>query len=448
MTKWALKLNLEILLLVLLIGFSFFIRIVNLGFPDHKIFDEVYRVTRAQMFLHDQPFFTPQPHLGRYLIMLGILLCGDNPIGWRITSVFSGTLLVVVLYLIGKKLFSHKHAGLLTLFFATFSSNYLAYSRIGIVIIHLAFFIALALLFFILATENNNKNSKSFFCFSAIVAGLAIAIKWTALVLLPIFFLWIVLKANLKNTLLTKLSSSALFLVIIAFTYLLTFSGEARNHEYLHQRYKMPNSNFIESIISWHKLAFKTHINTNNRHPCASKWYTWPLMYKPVLLHWQFDSTRSKQITTILGIGNPVLWWAKSLAILFCLFMLFFKRDKTIIFLLGAYFISFLPYAFIKRPMFLYHYLPSVIFSTLVLEYTFANLYKERKYLRPLLVSFIILIVGAFFYFYPFANGYSVSISEYKSRLWFKSWSDYTSIITKYIDPPLIFSNSTRTNNT
>ena len=96
MKKLSLKVNLEILLLISLIVFSFAIRLINISFPDHKMFDEVYRITRAQMFLHGQPFFTPQPHFARYLKMLGILICGDNPIGWRITSVFSGTLLVLV----------------------------------------------------------------------------------------------------------------------------------------------------------------------------------------------------------------------------------------------------------------------------------------------------------------------------------------------------------------
>lgn len=433
MKKQIFKVKPEGLFLLFLIIFSLTIRLINLNFPDHKMFDEIYRVSRAQMFLNGQPFFTPQPHLGRYLIILGILICGDNPIGWRITSVFSGTLLMVVLYLIGRKIFSHKHAGLLTLLFSVFSSNCLAYSRIGVVTIHLVFFIALSLLLFILSTENNRKNLKLFFYLSAITTGLSIAIKWTALVLLPIFLLWSILKTNLKNALMAKLFSAILFLTVVALTYLLTFCGEVRNHAYLHQVYKSPNSTFIEGVISWHKLAFKKHANTHNQHPCSSKWYSWPFMYKPMLLYWQFDGTK-KQITSILGLGNPVLLWAKSLAILFLLFMLFFKRDKIIIFLLGSYFISFLPYAFIKRPMFLYHYLPSLIFGTLVLEYTFVNLYKNQKYLRPLLMLFIALVVGTFFYFYPFSNGYPVSINEYKSRLWFKSWREYTPQMGKYLN--------------
>ena len=291
----------------------------------------------------------------------------------------------------------------------------------------------LSLLFLILSTESNNRNSKLFFCLSAITMGLSIALKWTALVLFPIFFLWIVTKINLKDKLLAGLSSTLLFLIVVALTYLLTFAGEGKNHEYLHQRYKMPNSNFIEGVISWHKLAFKTHANTHNNHPCSSKWYTWAFTYKPVLIYWKFDGIK-KQITSILSFGNPAIWWFGILAILFQLFMLFFKRDKTIIFLLSSYFASLLPYAFIKRPMFLYHYLPSLVFVILILEYTFVNLYKEKKYLRPLLILFIALVVSTFFYFYPFANGYPVSISEYKSRLWFKSWREYTPKISLYLN--------------
>lgn len=439
--KWFLKLNLEILLLISLTIFSFVVSLININFPPHKIFDEIYQITRAELFLHDKGFFSPQPHFGRYLKVLGILLCGDNTFGWRITQVVTGSVLVPVMYLIGKKIFKHKYAGLLAAFLTVFELSYLAYSRVGVMIIHLVFFSALSLLFFILSTESNSKNSKLLFYLSAITTGLSIAIKWTSLILLPIFSLWT--KTNLKNKLYGKLSFKILFLVIVASTYLLTFAGEKDNFEYLHQVYKMPNSNFAEGIISWHKLAFKTHANTHNHHPCASKWYTWPFMYKPVLLDLNFDGVH-KQITSILGMGNPAIWWLGILAILFQLFMLFFKKDKVIIFLLGSYFISFLPYAFIKRPMFLYHYLPSLLFVILILEYTFVSLYKENKYLRPLLVLSIVLVVSAFFYFYPFANGYPVSIKEYKNRLWFKSWRDYTSKLTKYVElpPPSIFKKS------
>lgn len=421
MAKVLQKLKLETIFIIALTVFSFIVSVINISFPDHLIFDEVYRVVRAEKVLDGQIFFTAQPHFGRYLILLGILIFGDNPIGWRITQAVTSTLLVPVSFLIGKKLFKHKYAGLLSAFFVTFELAYLVYSRIGVVIIHQVFFVALSFLLFVLSTEENNKNAKLFYFLSAVTTGLSVAIKWTSLVLFPILWLWAKTKSGLQSVPVRK---KILFLTVAACAYLVTFSGEAKNYEYYNQKYNMPNNNFVQGVISWHKLAFLAHARKHGDHPSSSRWYTWPFMYKPVLIYWKFDDVNS-QVTSILGLGNPVIWWAGVLAILFQLLMLFFKRDKIIVFLLGTYFISFLPYVLIARPMFLYHYLPSLFFLILILEYTFVNLYKEKIFLRPVLISLIILVIAAFFYLYPFANGYPVSLSEYNHRLYFKSWKEY-----------------------
>jgi len=433
MKKSGFKINLEITFIIALTVFSFITSLININFPAHKIFDEVYRITRAEMFFSGQSYFSPQPRFGKALLILGMLVFGDNPLGWRIIQVITESLLVPVGYLVAKKIFKYKYSGLLTAFFITFELIYLAYSRVGVTTMNLAFFRVLSLLLFILSTENKDLKSKVFYFLCAIITGLTIAIKWTALSLLPIFWLWGKTKNNLKNTLHKNLSFKILFLVIIVLTYTLTFMGEKGNFQYDHLKYNMPDSNFIEGLISWHKLAFNTHLHAHNHHPCSSKWYTWPLMYKPMLMYWSFD-TISKKITCILGFGNPIIWWSGILAILFQLFLLFFKRDRIMIFLLGSYFISFLPYTFITRPMFLYHYLSSLFILILILEYTFVNLYKEKKYLRPVLMLLIGLIVAAFFYFYPFVNGYPISIEEYKHRLWFESWREYSLSIKKILN--------------
>ena len=424
MKKYFVNLKLEGILVLLLTIFSFIICIIHLDFPPGHMFDEIYRVTRANLFLNGQVFVTDQPHFGRYPIILGILLFGDKPIGWRISQAIFGTLLVPVSYFIGKNIFNHKYAGLLMAFLVAFNLSYSAYSRIGVVVIHEVFLVAVSFLLFILSTKDDTRNSKVLFCLSAALTGLAIATKWTALCLLPIYWLWIKTKANIKNTFSERLPLKIIFLIIILSIYLLPFVGEKTNFDYYHKVYGMPKSSFIESVISWHKLAIGSHTRKDMSHPYSSKWYTWPFMYKPVLLHQDIDKV-NKQITSIIGLGNPLIWWLGDLAILFQLFLLLFKRDKTMVFLLGAYFISFLPYAFIQRPMFLYHYLISLFFQMLILEYTFANLYKEKVFLRPALSLLLVLIIFIFFYFYPFINGYPVSTSEYFHRLWFKSWREF-----------------------
>ena len=418
------KINLEIAFVFALTIFSFIIAIIHLDFPSTHMFDEIYRVTRAELFLNNQVFIVDQPPFGRYPMILGILLFGNNPIGWRISQALCRTLLIPISYFIGKNVFKHKYAGLLMVFFTTFNLSFLAYSRIGVVVMLELFLVSTSFLLFILSIKDDTRNSKLLFCLSAILTGLAISTKWTALCLLPIYWLWIKTKANIKSIFPERLPCKILFLMIVFSTYLFTFVGEKRNWEYYHQAYGMHNSSFLGSVISWHKLAIGSHTREGVSHPYSSKWYTWPFMYKPVLLYQDID-TVNKQITSIMGLGNPIVWWLGDLAILFQLFLLLFKREKTIIFLLGAYFISFLPYAFIQRSMFLYHYLISLFFQMLILEYTFANLYKEKVFLRPVLSLLLVLIMFVFFYFYPFINGYPVSESEYFQRLWFKSWREF-----------------------
>lgn len=415
--------KLEIIFVVALTIFSFVIRIIHLDFPPHFIFDEIYRVKRAEEVLHNEVFVTDQPHFGRYLIILGLLFFGDNPIGWRIVQAIVGTLFIPLSYLVGKKLFNDKYSGLLTAFFVAFDLGYLSYSRIGVVIIFQVFFVALSLLFFILSTENN-KDSILLYSISAITTGLAIAVKWTSLCLIPVLWLWTKTKVNFKETLFEKFSFKVLFITIVLFTYLLTFVGEKNNFEYYHQAYNMPNNSFIQGVISWHKLAFQSHARKEMSHPYSSKFYTWPLMYKPVLLYRNFDYINN-QISTIIGFGNPIIRWCGSLAVLLQLCLFLFKRNKTMIFLVGSYFISFLPYAFIKRPMFLYHHLPLLLYQILILEYTLTSFYKEKPYLKPVVISIILLVIIMFFYFYPCVNGCPQSISEYNQRLWFKSWREY-----------------------
>ena len=419
--NWSLsKLKSQNIFLIFLTLFSFVTSVINLGFPDFKTFDEIYRITRAEKFLHHQVFITDQPHFGKFIIILGMLTFGNNPIGWRITQAISGTLLVPLSYLIGKKIFKHEYAGLLTAFFVAFDLGYLAYSRIGVVVIFEVFFMALSLLLFMIAIEKNNK---TIFFISAITVGLTVAIKWTGLCLLPILWFWTLTRDRLKNVFWTKNTFNGLFLIVVLATYLITFIGSGRNFQYYHNAFNMPNDNFFQAVIGWHKLALGSHLREGMTHPYASKWYTWPFLYKPVLLYETLDRVKN-EVTIIIGLGNPAIWWASDLAILFQLFLLFFKRerDKSIIFLLAAYFTSLLPYAFIPRPMFLYHYMLSLFFSMLILEFTIVKLYKEKVLLRPFICFFISLVIGIFFYFFSLVNGYPITISDYNKKLWFPSW--------------------------
>ena len=410
------KMGLNGLVVSILMIFSFFVRVHNIGYPPDITWDEVYFVKFAQKMLLGEAYFNNHPPFGTLIIAFGILVFGDNPIGWRGMQVIAGVLLVPLSYLLGKKLFSHKYAGLLSAFFVSFESIYLTYSRIGLIDIFLIFFTVLSLLLFLHAIEKSSFKNPLFFILCGITSGLAIAVKWTGVVLFLIYFTWLVL-AKKKVKVVSVLS----LILIAAFTYISTFAFEKTNFEDMHKRYNAKTNNFIQSVISWHSLGLNAHTKKMS-HPDSSKWYTWPFLHRPTWVHFKIIDDKNDLATCITTMGNPLVWWLGFIAILFQLFNISFKKDKSVIFLLVCYFLSLFPYMFIKRPMFIYHYMTALLFLILILEYTLVVLYQHAKQIRPALEILLILISVSFFYFYPFANATNVSNSAYNVRLHFKSW--------------------------
>lgn len=403
--------KIELFSIAFLTIFSFVIRVINLDNLDHLIWDELHTIERVRNMLNREMFFSNHPPFAKLIQFVSVSIFGDNPIGWRASQAVFGTLLVPISYMIGKKLFNYKYAGLLTAFFVSFELMFFVQSITALNHIYLMFFIALSLLLFL--------NRFYFLC--AVTSGLTIAIKWIGLVLLPIYLLWLYLNTNIKENLIQKLIKTTIFLLIMVSSYFLTFSFEKENFEFYKKEFNMQFKTIPEAIFSWHKFSFNSHSKVEeqlNEH--SSSWFTWPLMYKPVWMSLTTFGYRKANCT--VGLGNPLIWWLGALAVLYQLFSFKRKAPKEIIFLLGCYFISFIPFAFIQRPMFMHHYMTALFFLTFILEWTFVGLYKEHPHLRFVLIAIVLLIVFLFFYFYPFVISSSITYPEYHNRLWFESW--------------------------
>jgi len=126
-------------------------------------------------------------------------------------------------------------------------------------------------------------------------------------------------------------------------------------------------------------------------------------------------------------LGNPAIYWLSFVSvILLCLCLIFRvsfvrRRPKLWLGLLGAYFANWLPFIFITRQMFLYHYFAALVFSVIILS----ALVDEISRPRWRLVSYIILgliFFVLFIYFSPFTYGLPLSPSVEKFLFWFPTW--------------------------
>ena len=154
--------------------------------PDYMskmYFDEVYFARSAEQYLHGQiPDERTHPPLGKLIQASGIAIFGETPFGWRIMGVIFGTLLVPLMYLIGKKLFGTWIAGFSAAFLFTFDFMHFTMARIGTVDTYVVFFSLLSQLFFLVyfmkVIKDGWKTSVLPLFLAVIFFALGVSTKW------------------------------------------------------------------------------------------------------------------------------------------------------------------------------------------------------------------------------------------------------------------------------
>jgi dolichyl-phosphate-mannose--protein O-mannosyl transferase len=180
-----------------------------------------------------------------------------------------------------------------------------------------------------------------------------------------------------------------------------------------------------QGVLEWHRQAWDYQLGLTATHPWSSKWWSWPLMLRPVLFYYQNDD--QGRILMITALGNPILWWASTLAAIVSLgeiIRLWFKDrgailNHTLTPLLIGYLSFFLPWIPIHRVVFIYHYLPCYAFALLMLTYWLTKVWRCQPWLVTL---FVAIVVGISFYYLPLAMGSPITQESLNHRLWFQSW--------------------------
>jgi len=138
--------------------------------PDSQSMDEVYYVPAANSILHGESLGrTEHPPLGQSIIASGILVFGDNPLGWRFFSVIFGSILLILFYLICRELkLSRYCAFLATTLLAIDNLSFVMAGTAMLDVFCLTFMFAAALLYL-----------KKKYIWTGVFIGLAMASKLT-----------------------------------------------------------------------------------------------------------------------------------------------------------------------------------------------------------------------------------------------------------------------------
>jgi len=396
--------------------FGLLVRIWNITFPEKQVFDEVYFPVMATQYLGGVDVFDVHPPLGKLIIAGGIWLFGDTFFGWRIMPLIAGCLLIFGMSLMYWRLFNDRIGAWMMAIIIALEGILIVYSRVGLMdgVLFLATFLA-----FYLGTRVRDGRSMALF---GIALGLAVSIKWPAAAVLPAVF-WFTIRDKQYLRILGSLGISlVVYVLVVAFG---EWLDGARGI-----------SSIYAAVVEWHSQTASYHAHLTATHPWSSPWYTWPVMDRPVLLI--YDTLQSGSARIMTTIGNPLWWWASSALTLGSVLWIFWDsmlvkgkllkpreylravwNHELTPYLIG-YFAAWLPWAFIGRVIFLYHYLPAYGFALIILVFWLRKLWSARPH-------WVLLFLGlgflSFMYFLPWSIGWiSMTQQQVQEHTWLPNW--------------------------
>ncbi|RJQ13735.1 phospholipid carrier-dependent glycosyltransferase [Candidatus Parcubacteria bacterium] len=404
--------------------------------PAIVVTDEYHFSGFTQDYLKGRYSFDIHPPLGKLIIsgaasVIGIPTDGKIEVGkaypsdkflaLRIVPAFFGVMVVLLLWSLVFELSGSRLASFLGGFFIAFDNSAIVQSKLILLDSMLWFFILLSFWLFVKSFKSE-KYKKELLVFSLIAAGMAGSVKWTGWSAL-LMIIWIhplaqkLFNSNVKLTSQPKgfnwfsLVSIPLAVYFLIFTiyfgivktdegnrwFSLNYVAAAGSPIYTDIEFlNSPRSNtIIGRFLETNFYMFGGNIGSAV-HPSASPFWLWPLGQKPFPYH--FDNNQN----LVVFDANLGVWWIVLLSVFVSSFLLVLKSDfrksnygkLSLIFTIG-WLINWAPFAAISRPMFLYHYIPALLFgimlSAILIKYFFDKYQNRRFFILAICIGAVVV---------------------------------------------------------
>ena len=141
----------------------------------------------------------------------------------------------------------------------------------------------------------------------------------------------------------------------------------------------------------------------------SSKWYEW--IYNREPLYFYGRDLGNGMTESISTVGNPTIWLVSLASVVASAIIGYKKKDnKAWVFVVG-YLCQYMPWMFITRTTYIYHYFSALPFAMFAIMYAFKWLseYKTRD-----VVEYLVLVVLSFLVYYPMISGMMINEKTYE----------------------------------
>ena len=409
------------------------------GFLNSSYFDEIYHARTALEHLRGMwPYEISHPPLGKLIISIGISLFGMTPFGWRFSGTLFGVLMLPLVYVFARRLFGRGSVPVCCALLMAADFMHFNQTRIATIDTYGVFF-TLAMYYFLfcwLFPEGENgpgaaaEGKTRDLALAGLCFGLGAACKWTCLYagagLGLIWALhWVFRFGREKGKAWKPFGRNVglclvFFVLVPALIYYLSYYPYGLGNGLGGGLGMYFKRGYAKLVLDNQVYMFRYHSGVNATHPYSSRWYQWMLDIRPILYYLEYDGPSRSSFGAFV---NPVLCWAGLIGLFVLVWCVAARREKRALFLLLGYFAQLVPWMFISRITFEYHYFPCSAFLVLVLGYVFALIRDNMRNWRVPVWGLTALQMAVFAFFYPQLWG--AQLDTARSSLlyrWLPSW--------------------------
>lgn len=325
------------------------------------------------------PGYVVHPPVGKWIIGFGEQLFGFTPFGWRFMVAVLGTLSVLLLCRIGRRLFRSTFLGCLAGLLLAVDGLHFVMSRTALLDLIVMFFVLAA--FGCLVVDRDRARQRLAAALpvdedgvlrpdariaetlrlglrpwrltAGVMLGLAFATKWNGLYVLAAFGLMTVLwdvgarrtagaakpyPAVLRRDLLPAFVSTVPVAIV---TYLVSWTGWIVTDKGYYRNWAATEGkgsswsllpDWLRSLWHYETQVYDFHVGLTSGHTYESNPWSWLVLGRPVSYFYEEQtgcaaSSTGKCAAEVLAIGTPLLWWLACFALAYVVWRWLFRRD-------------------------------------------------------------------------------------------------------------------------